>query len=133
MTEAQRQEVRRLAGFRCEYCHLCEQDWSFSTFHLDHVVARQHGGSDDPDNLAWSCQQCNLVKGTNLSGVDPDTGAVVTLFHSRRHFWDEHFRVREDRIAAGVTPCGRATVWLLEMNSAEQRVELRAVLRHRGT
>jgi 5-methylcytosine-specific restriction endonuclease McrA len=130
MTEAQRQEVRRNAGFQCEYSRLREQDWLFSAFHLDHVVALQHGGSDEPDNLAWSCQQCNLLKGTNLSGIDPDTGAVVSLFHPRKKIWSEHFRTREARIE-GLTACGRATVWLLEMNSAE-RLQLRALVRERN-
>ena len=80
MTEALRQEVRRNSGFRCEYCRLTESDLPFSAFHLDHVTARQHGGTEDPENLAWSCQECNLLNGTNLSGIDPDTGQVVNLF-----------------------------------------------------
>ena len=127
MNERTRQDVRRQAGFRCEYCQLGERHLPFSTFHLDHVVARQHGGDDNPANLAWSCQECNLLKGTNLSGVDPETGLVVELFHPRRHQWQEHFCFRGDRIE-GLTPTGRATVVLLHMNSPG-RLELRAALR----
>ena len=84
MSEAARQQVRRQAGFCCEYCRIQESHLTFSAFHLDHVVARQHGGTDAAENLAWSCQECNLLKGTNLTGIDPDTGAVVDLFHPRR-------------------------------------------------
>ncbi|MBL8214476.1 MAG: HNH endonuclease [Bryobacterales bacterium] len=28
-------------------------------FHLEHVVAKQHGGSDDPAGLALACDRCN--------------------------------------------------------------------------
>ena len=79
MNEAARQEVRRQAGFRCEYCRIHERHLPFSTFHLDHVIARQHAGTNDSRNLAWTCQECNLLKGTNLSTIDPDAGAVVLL------------------------------------------------------
>lgn len=78
------------------------------------------------ENLAWSCQRCNLRKGTNLSGVDPDSAAVVKLFHPRQDAWAGHFQLRAGRIL-GLTPTGRATAWLLQMNVAE-RVELRQFL-----
>ena len=62
MNEAGRQGVRRQAGFRCEFCHIHERHLPFSAFHLDHIVARQHGGMEEPENLAWSCQECNVFK-----------------------------------------------------------------------
>lgn len=130
MNEASRQEVRRRAGFRCEYCHVDERHLPFSTFHLDHIVARQHGGTDDAGNLAWSCQECNLLKGTNLSGIDPDAGVIVPIFHPRKDRWEDHFRFQGNHVA-GLTACGRATTWLLQMNSAD-RVELRAILNADG-
>lgn len=126
MNELLRQEVRQEADFRCEYCHVRERHLPFSAFHLDHVLPRQHGGGDDPSNLAWSCQECNLLKGTNLCGVDPDTGAVVRLFHLRKDKWDQHFELMGVRVL-GKTPRGRATAWLLQMNAAA-RLELRATL-----
>jgi hypothetical protein len=55
--------------------------------------------------------------------VDPDTGVLVPLFHPRKHSWDDHFKSREGYVF-GVTPVGRATVRLLNMN-APRRVELR--------
>ena len=130
MNEAGRQRVRRQAGFRCEYCRIHERYLPFSAFHLDHIVARQHGGTDDPENLAWSCQECNLLKGTNLSAIDPDAGVVVQLFHPRKDRWEDHFLFTDDRVV-GLTPTGRATVWLLQMNSPD-RLELRAALRATG-
>jgi 5-methylcytosine-specific restriction endonuclease McrA len=32
-------------------------------FHVEHVIARKHGGKDAMENLAWSCIFCNLYKG----------------------------------------------------------------------
>jgi len=51
------------------------------------VVPRQHGGTDDPGNLALACHRCNLRKGPNLTGIDPITGEIVPLFDPRRDRW----------------------------------------------
>jgi hypothetical protein len=49
--------------------------------------------------------------------------ARVSLFNPRNDVWSDHFAVRGGRIN-GLTPKGRATVRLLNMN-APRRVELR--------
>jgi hypothetical protein len=126
MDAATRNFVRERAARRCEYCTLHEDQEPFYPFHLEHITARQHGGADDPDNLAWACHHCNFHKGTNLSAVDPDSSQVVLLFHPRRDVWDDHFEHR-GAMVEGKTPIGRATVRLLKMN-AGYRVELRGVL-----
>jgi 5-methylcytosine-specific restriction endonuclease McrA len=127
MSEALRQQVREQAARRCEYCRLSETDLPLWPFHLDHIVAEQHFGSaTTPENLAWACQRCNLHKGTNLSAVDPDSTNVVRLFNPRSDQWADHFRLADARIE-GRTTVGRATAWLLQMNS-DERVELRAAL-----
>ena len=46
--------VRRRADNRCEYC-LLRQEYSELTHHIEHIVAKQHGGRDDIDNLALAC------------------------------------------------------------------------------
>ena len=117
--------VRRRAGNRCEYC-LLRQAHSELTHHIEHIVARQHGGRDDINNLALACHRCNLRKGPNLTGIDPLSGEAVALLHPRRDRWAEHFAFRGVRIV-GITPTGRATVDVLGMNDA-RRLELRAEL-----
>lgn len=107
MEAATAQLVRQRAGNLCEYCHL--------RFHVEHIVARQHRGSDDADNLALACPECNLHKGTNLTSIDPDTGKITQLYHPRRERWEDHFTSVEGRIV-GKTATGRTTAWLLEMN-----------------
>jgi len=130
MTEALRQKIRRQANYRCEYCHTLERHLPFAAFHLDHIVARQHGGADEELNLAWSCHSCNLHKGTNLSSADPDTREIVRIYNRRVDKWGDHFQIEAEFIR-GKTSTGRATVWLLELNSAERR-DLRVALRALG-
>jgi hypothetical protein len=130
MDAARRQIVRQRANHRCEYCRLPQAAAPFFAFHIEHVRARQHGGGDDPYNLALACPDCNRFKGPNLSGIDPDSGQMVPLFNPRAHLWEEHFAFRGVRVI-GLTPVGRVTVALLNMNE-EARVEMRAELRKHG-
>lgn len=83
MDPALRERVRTRAGQRCEYCRLHQRYAPFVSFHIEHIVPRQHGGSDDPSNLALACHRCNLHKGPNLTGIDPESGQVVQLFNPR--------------------------------------------------
>ena len=128
MDTTTREAVRRRAGERCEYCRL-RQAHSDLKHHVEHIMARQHGGSDHADNLALACHRCNLHKGPNLTGVDLPTGQVVSLFIPRRDRWSDHFAFEDARII-GITAVGRATVQVLSMNDA-RRLELRtAILKH---
>jgi hypothetical protein len=54
-------------------------------------IARQYGGSDDLDNLAMACAECNLHKGRDLSGIDHNSIQIVPLFNPRQQQWDDHF------------------------------------------
>ena len=130
MNDRLRELVRSRAGGRCEYCRLPQSAVPFAPFQIEHVVARQHGGSDDEGNLALACDRCNLHKGPNLSGVDPVDGTIVQLFHPRRQVWSDHFALRGAEIV-GQTDVGRTTVRVLNMN-ASPRVRLRAELIRSG-
>ena len=100
-----------------------QMDEPFFRYQIEHVVARQHGGSDDAENLALACPYCNLRKGPNLSGIDPQTGELTPLFNPRRQRWAEHFRTVAGCVV-GLTPIGRTTARLFGMNDAV-RCELR--------
>ncbi len=125
-----RSRIRDRAGNRCEYCRLSQDDSPVVRFWIEHIVAKQHGGDDSPENLAWTCPRCNRFKGPNLTAIDPQTGKVVPLFHPRRQAWQEHFTLDGVRIV-GLTQSGRATVRLLRMNTSE-RLEIRSLLRSQG-
>jgi len=60
-------QVRLRAKGLCEYCHSPEAAFR-KPFHIEHVIARQHGGATEMGNLALACWTCNLKKGPNLSG-----------------------------------------------------------------
>jgi hypothetical protein len=125
MKRSTRLFVRQRAGDRCEYCQLHESDRPLG-FHIEHIVAKKHRGSDDVNNLAWSCFECNLGKSSNLSGRDIVTGRIVVLFNPRRQRWARHF-AWDGAVLAGLTPCGRATIDVLNIN-APHRIELRELL-----
>lgn len=129
MDAATRADVRRRAGDRCEYCRI-GQEHDISTFHVEHIVAKQHGGTDDPSNLALACIHCNLHKGPNVAGIDPDSGQVAPLFHPRRDAWARHFTLHGPLIV-GHTSVGRTTAYVLAMNAPDQ-VDVRASLLGQG-
>jgi HNH endonuclease len=84
-------------------------------FHIDHVIARKHGGSSAKDNLAYACFHCNTHKGPNIAGIDPNTGRLAPLFHPRADRWSRHF-AWQGALVEGLTPTGRATVQALALN-----------------
>ncbi len=122
--------VWRRADNRCEYCRLPQMAFR-RRFHIEHIVARQHGGSTSLDNLAFACWSCNLKKGPNLSGIDPETGHIAEIFHPRKDAWPEHFSVHIGTLIPlgveirGLTPVGRATVRVLGLNE-----EMRQMVRY---
>lgn len=119
--------VRARAGNRCEYC-LIPAGQTLAPFHVDHVIALQHGGPTAPGNLAYACPNCNEFKGPNLASLDRVTSRtkLVRLFNPRQHRWNYHFSI-DGPLVIGRTPIGRATLYLLNMN-ARRMVALREAL-----
>lgn len=117
--------VRRLVEERanqyCEYCQL-PAGVAFFPHEVDHVIAEKHGGLTDADNLAFTCWRCNRHKGSDLGSFDPQTGAFSFLFNPRTQQWAEHFAF-EGIALTGLTPEGRTTVKLLQLNSDERLAE----------
>lgn len=126
MNTALERLVWQRAGSRCEYCQL-PQAHSPLPHAIDHIIARQHGGRTEPENLALACFFCNSDKGPNISGINPQTGRAVRLFHPRKDRWSRHF-VWDGATLVGRTHTGRVTITLLEINRFEA-VELREALR----
>jgi hypothetical protein len=125
MQPATRDFVRQRAGDCCEYCRLHQDQSPLAALHVEHVVPKKHHGLDDPDNLALACVDCNLRKGTNIAGFDPQTGSLTELFHPRNQLWSEHFEWNGILIV-GKTAIGRTTIDILDLNS-DDRLELRIV------
>ena len=113
MDAALRDFVRRRAGHRCEYCHLHENDSDFLSFHVEHIVARQHGGTDDPEILCYAYSECNWAKGPNLAGMLE--GKLYPLFNPRRQKWTRHF-YWDHTTLVGKAKTGLVTVQVLNIN-----------------
>ena len=126
MDAATRELVRRRAQGRCEYRRLPQAAQPFVNFHIEHIIARKHGGADKHDNLCVACERCNSHKGPNLTGIDPDSGHVVRLFDPPHQDWNDHLGFLGP-VIAGLTAVGRTTVEVLKMNE-NRRVQLRADL-----
>jgi 5-methylcytosine-specific restriction endonuclease McrA len=127
MDAATRHLIRQRAGNRCEYCHLYQDD-DFFTFHIEHIIAKQHGGSERTENLCLSCRECNFTKGTNAAGYR--NGKVVPLFNPRRQNWKRHFTWKGP-LLVGKTLAGTVTVKLFNINE-ESPVLVRASLIEEG-
>lgn len=116
VSAALRRLVRVRARSRCEYCQTPEA-YATQAFSIEHIHPLCRQGSSSLENLALSCQGCNNHKFTRIRAADPLTESTVTLFHPRRHEWQDHFAWHSDGChVIGLTPTGRATVETLRLN-----------------
>jgi HNH endonuclease len=116
VSASNRRVVRERAQSRCEYCHADER-WQFIRFTIDHIRPQSAGGSDEVDNLALACRNCNERRGNHSEGRDVETGKVAPIFNPRQELWADHFAWDVTRIRiVGHTPTGRVTIDLLDLN-----------------
>lgn len=54
-----RYEILKRAKFRCELCGISAEH---KALEVDHILPRNHGGSDDLSNLQALCYSCNAMK-----------------------------------------------------------------------
>jgi hypothetical protein len=113
---ALRKLVAEQSRYRCGYC-LTQEEVVGTTMEIDHLLPRALGGPTEEANLWLACGSCNEFKGNRVVGIDPGTEEAVALFNPRRQQWREHFAwsIEGDRII-GLTPTGRATVIVLNLN-----------------
>lgn len=124
---AQRWQIAQRAGFLCEYCHTPE-DFSPDVFDVEHIISLFEGGSHGDENIALACGGCNNNKHIHSAWIDPSTGLMTPLFHPRKDNWPDHFSWSGDfTLLIGLTPVGRATIDLLQMNR-QRLVNLRKAL-----
>lgn len=69
-----REQILRMYDYTCVNCGYDGHE-EHSKMHVDHVIPKAKGGTDDLDNLVLLCgitgNRCNTRKGANL--VRPDT------------------------------------------------------------
>jgi hypothetical protein len=127
-------KIKRLVAERarnkCEYCRVHQEDSNFY-FHIEHIISKKHGGTDDLGNLAFSCSRCNWKKGSDIGTFIEENGPLVYLFNPRTDNWFDHFEIIEGAIAAK-TSVGAATIKLLELNTPDLIVERRELVAGRN-
>jgi ATP adenylyltransferase len=72
-----RYEVLKAARFRCELCGVSAEERALQ---VDHIVPRNHGGTDDISNLQALCYSCNAMK---RDTDDADLRAVRSSYADR--------------------------------------------------
>jgi len=72
-----RYEVLKAAKFRCELCGISADERALQ---VDHIVPRNHGGTDDRSNLQALCYSCNAMK---RDTDDTDLRAVRSAYDFR--------------------------------------------------
>jgi hypothetical protein len=122
--------LRRLVADRahgcCEYCLLSEED-AYFPHQVDHIVSRKHGGTSEPDNLAFACLRCNVWKGSDIGSIDSLAGAFVRFFHPRRQNWSDHFQFR-GAVIEPLTSDGRVPCQILRLNLDKRVAERRLLM-----
>lgn len=111
ISEANREFVRQRARHVCEYCGLREADVG-GEFTIDHFQPRSKGGSDEVENLVYSCFWCNQRK------LDywPATPTALQLWNPRRSHAHDHFLILEDGSLRPLTEDGAFTSRRLHLN-----------------
>ena len=126
-TGTQREKVSKRAGELCEYCRSPE-DFSNSTFELDHIIPTAKNGETILENLAFSCSGCNKYKSQRIDNFDEETESKVLFYNPRTDVWSEHFVWNVDFTEIiGLTAKGRVTIKTLKLNR-QRVVNLRRIL-----
>lgn len=121
-----RRQVWERANETCEYCRM-PQMLDPAGFEVDHIIPEKMNGPSELGNLALACFKCNNHKGPNIAAIDPDTGDKAYLFDPRSDTWREHFRWH-GAILDGLSPKGRATIALLQMNAGHRVAHRRQLI-----
>jgi hypothetical protein len=106
-----RQEVRRRAGFACEFCGVEEVDVG-SELTIDHFRPRSQGGSDALENLVYCCFSCNQFK----SDYWPLSAGSPRLWNPRLNSRAHHFTETDNGVLEAITDVGFFTVQRLRLN-----------------
>lgn len=110
-----RQLVRQRANFQCEY-RLLNEKRSFIGFEVDHILSRKHRGSNDPNNLAYACSDCNRNKGTDIASIDwTNNNQITRLYNPRIDLLAEYFRL-VSAVIEPITSIGVVAVHIFRFN-----------------
>jgi ATP adenylyltransferase len=93
-----RYEILKRAHYRCELCGVSAEH---KALEVDHIVPRNHGGSDEPHNLQALCYSCNAMK---QDRDDTDFRGMAGSYKDR-HDNCAFCQIPEERIVASNELC----------------------------
>lgn len=108
-----RKLIQTRANFACEFCGVTEIDTG-GKLTIDHFQPISKGGKDEPDNLLYCCNRCNLYK---LSYF-PESSQHPVLWNPRKSPFSNHFIELDDGTLHPLTPTGEFTLARLRLNRA---------------
>jgi hypothetical protein len=103
-----RRQVRERASFACEYWGVTEID-AGGELTVDHIQPQVRGGTDDLDNLLYSCFRCNQFK----ADYWPDTPDAR---NPRLEALEAHLLLLADGTLYPITRVGEFTLRRLRLN-----------------
>ena len=106
-----REQVRRRAEQRCEFCGIHETD-AGGELTLDHFRPKSRGGGDDLDNLIYACSRCNLFK----HDYWPQSPGAPHLWNPRKEPSAAHFVELDDGTLESRSATGAFTLRQLRLN-----------------
>lgn len=127
ISDSLRHFITERANHRCEYCRLSEHN-AFFSFHIDHVISLKHGGLTSQENLAFSCQICNLNKGSDIATFLENTETPIRFYNPRIDNWHDHFGALDSGLLLAKSPIGEATIKILDLNHLDSIIERRELI-----
>lgn len=106
--------------FSCAYCNIAETEAQGVGFQIDHFVPQVHGGTNDYDNLMWSCQICNRAKSA-IWPNDEERDAGFRYIRPDLENPIDHYALSESWLISTSTP-GEFTVEVLFLNRPMMRL-----------
>jgi 5-methylcytosine-specific restriction endonuclease McrA len=93
-----RYEILKAAGFRCELCGISADE---KALQVDHILPRNHGGSDDLSNLRLAAPLCL----GSMPGLSISTGFLSRHPALGRVFWPQQSQNRDTARQARQNRC----------------------------
>ncbi|MBK6995184.1 MAG: HNH endonuclease [Lewinellaceae bacterium] len=113
-----RRQVLARANYRCEYCLIWQDDY-YDYFQIDHIRSIKHGGLTELGNLAFSCSECNLHKGSDLGTFLGSDTHFTRFFNPRTDLWQDHFEAFEGALYPK-TAIAEATIKIFQLNDPDR-------------
>ena len=110
MRRSLREFVRARYRFCCGYCGISERD-AGAELTVDHFQPIAHQGSDDAENLVYSCHACNEFKSDFWT-----TDTTQRLLHPLRDLLASHLREDDQGRLVGQTETGVFHIERLHLN-----------------